>query len=148
MNTLHLPSLQPKPTRSKAPSIHLTDAQKWAVAKYCIENRGIIQDKDGKFTIYRVGQSQLAKEVSDALFKINNNHIASSMSFYNIVCELTDNLPMIPAHESVQEEILKIEIEKLRNDLKLSQDELMKAAILIKNYKDRIAQILMLTKIS
>lgn len=146
MTTLHLHSSSEKPKRSKAPSIFLTEQQKWEVATYCIENRGVVQEPNGKFTVYRVGQTQLAKEVSENLFKVNNSHIVSSMQFYNTVCELTANLPVVPQQESMQEEMLRIEIIKLKTQIDNLNSDAAYSQKIINDYKERFAQITKLAK--
>lgn len=127
--------------RKKA--LYLTIQQKYEVAKYCIEHKGVTQDQTGKFTVFRVIPSKLAIEVNDclAIDGITGHHVSDSIYFYNVVAELTNNLPTIPLTSSVQEDILTAEVQRLKMELATSQAELMKAAGIINNYKERFVQI-------
>lgn len=92
----------------RANAIHLTYAQRWQVAKYCIEHKGVTQGEDGKFTNFRVGQSTLVREFNEsgADFVVSIHSIKESMNFYNIVAELTNNLPEIPKQDENNTEII------------------------------------------
>ena len=137
---------------SKTPAIRLTPTQKWEVAKYCIEHKGvIIKYTDGQLNpIYefRVGQSLLAKEISERLFKINSTHLKDCMEFYLTVIILSDNLPVIPKEATVEEDMLKIELTKKEEIIKRLQDQIKELnnicethKVTVANYKDRFIQI-------
>ena len=127
---------------------NLIDEQKWEIAKYCIQTRNVIIGPDGKFSNWRVTQTKSAEEVNTwneaeimGLPKVTAYSCKISLDFYNLVADLTNNLPVVPPQESVQEDMLKIEIEKLNNELRISQEELRKAATVIKGYQDILTQI-------
>lgn len=133
----------------KSGLIRLTDTQKWEVAKYCIEHKGVVEDptKEKKYK-FRIFQKELAEEISNKLFKINTNHLGVCMDFYITVCNLTENFPELPKEvkvETVQDDTLKIRIEKLEGELSLlqkknSQLETEKQSLLVKlyNFKEKI----------
>lgn len=125
-------------------AVYLNIEQKWEVAKYCIEHKGIMQDKTGIFSIFRVVPSKLAIEVNECFSElggVSGHHITDSVLVYNTIAKLTNNLPVVPLTSSVQEDMLTAEVELLKGELKKSQDELLKAAGIINNYKERFLQI-------
>lgn len=138
--------------RTKA--IYLTEAQMWKVAKYCIENKGVSQGPDGKFTNFRVVKGQLAKECSKDLFNVTPHGIDKSIIFYNTVCELTNNLAIVPPQESVEATMLKIEQEKLNKNIETLEKAVSDLAATnklltarISNYQERLSQVAKLAKV-
>lgn len=103
------------PMRKKAPSIRLRDDEKWFIATYCIEERLVGADPDGKFTRYRMYLKDIVEEINNSKLierTINEYHVKDSMGFWRNINELTKIVPKVPIQESVQEEILKIELNK------------------------------------
>lgn len=139
---------------TKKRSIYLTNQQKWEIAKYCIENKCVRQNNGKLFNFWRVTPKVSAEEVNNwndreqiSFPTVNEYHIKSSVDFYNEVCLMTDNLPEVPKHESVQEEILKIEITKLNQRIEKLQQAALDFAATMKVCKDRFDQIKKLSTI-
>lgn len=111
----------------RANAIHLTYAQRWQVAKYCIEHKGVVQDQFGKFTIFRVGQSTLVREFNEsgADFVVTLHTLKESVTFYNIVAELTNNLPEIPSKDEMDSD-LEAEYKQAVAELQTSKGKLQK----------------------
>ena len=129
--------------------IRLTPTQKWEVAKYCIEHKGVLLTlaEPEKYKM-RMFVGSLAREFSEANFKIKPNHIKDSLNFYFTVCELTNNLPVIPKEATVEEDILKIDITKkeliikdLQDQVKTLNDVCETYRVTVANYKERFTQI-------
>lgn len=143
--------------RKKA--IHLTNKQKWKVAKFMIENKGVklVDKEDGDVTyIFRMKLIELAKEVSIEVTPIRATHVKDCMDFYLEVCKMTNNLPQIPKEEGYLKEVeeLKLviknmeEIEKLykatiedhKATIEDHRNTLRKAKIKLYNIKDILAK--------
>lgn len=133
---------------SKKKSIYLTNSQKWEIAKYCIENKCVRQNQGKLFNYWRVTPKIAAEEINNWVKQesinipiVNEYHIKSSIDFYNEICTLTNNLPEIPKNESVQEEILKIEIQKLNDKILKLQEAQKDYAATITVCKKRFDEI-------
>lgn len=109
----------------RANAIHLSHAQRWAVAKFCIENKGVTQDSSGKFTIFRVSPSVLLKEwlAQEKTFAASLHSIKDSVNFYNTICELTNNLPVVPEPDEMNSEL---------------ETEYKKAIVLLESEKEKL----------
>lgn len=133
---------------AKKKSIYLTNPQKWEIAKYCIENKCISQRDNKAFTYWRVHPKVAAEEINNWIRdnqydipNVNEYHTKNSVDFYNEICLMTNNLPEIPKQESVQEEMLKIEIQKLNGKIEKLQETAKDFAATMKVCKDRFDQI-------
>ena len=140
-------------------AIHLNEAQMWQIAQYCIEHKGVVQGEDGKWNKFRVSRKLLAEEVSKNLFKsetfkLNDYQVGKSVNFFNTVCEITEKYVVSPpAQESVECDILKVEITKLKVEVERLHKEnetnvarynkIMKD---IYNYKETFSEISKLAK--
>ncbi len=122
-------------TRKKA--TFLSDGQKWAVAKWCIENKCVIQDihayKEAQpsfipFTLWRVTRKQAIEELyNEQGLKLTTHHLEQSVNFYNNICELTGSHPNVPAvQDTVEMDMLTAENKRLKNDIKEITDEFTK----------------------
>jgi hypothetical protein len=108
-----LTMLQESPRKMRGKAIRLTELEKWTVATYCIENKCVMIDKEGKFTRYRMMMKHIVDEVTSLLGKkVNDYHIKDSMQFYDTICEITKLMPNIPAQDSAEEEVLKQELQR------------------------------------
>lgn len=128
----------------RANAIHLSSAQRWQVAKFCIENRGVVQDQGGKFTIWRVSISTLVKEWNEEhadYFMVTTHALKQSVEFYNEICELTNNLPEVPKVEN--DEVLKLQEEiKLRdNTIAVLQSSLANTRTVVENLLGNMREI-------
>lgn len=126
---------------------YLTNAQKWEIALYCIENRNVIQDADPKnkkeglpFTLWRVNKSQTAKEINTnpnmGYPEISAHHIETSIGFYNEVCQLIKRWPdPPPVQDTVEMDRMAAIIVKLENDVKACNLRLQESNKIIDAYK-------------
>ncbi len=111
--------------KRKSP-VHLTLAERWAVAKYCIENRNILHI-NGEL-IVRVNYVTTAKEVTaqnvcPGKGEISASVIKECVEVYFEICRITEKMPFQSPTESVEADKLKIENEQLRADkAKLNKD--------------------------
>lgn len=108
----------PKRVRKKA--VRLSDAEKWLLAIYCIENKCVNMSKEGKFANFRMFVTQVTREINEKMIVdgvITEAHIKDAMSFYNEILDLTGKMPTVPIQDNVQDDILKAENAKLRDQL-------------------------------
>lgn len=110
------------PKERKNP-IRLNNKEKWAIAKFCLENRNILQDptKANLSYIWRVNAIHTAKEInlnSERIVArtINDHHVRDAVNFYIEICQLTDKMPQIPA-ETVEMDRLGVEIARKENEI-------------------------------
>ena len=104
-----------EPKKGKRKQTYLSDIEKWLIATYCIEHKCVMVDRDGKFTRLRMFLTSIMEEINTEKVidhKITEHHIKTSLEFFNSVVELTKCLPKVPPQESLQEEILKIEVQR------------------------------------
>lgn len=100
--------------KTRATPKFLSVTQEWQVAKFCIESKGVVQDKNGEFNVYRVPVSTLMHEFNAQQgeeFKITAHHIKKSMETYHEICVVTQNLPKVPVVDDsslVLEETIKL----------------------------------------
>lgn len=128
---------------------HLTEEQMWSVVKYCIEHKGITQDENGDFLKFRVSQKNLVEEISRELFIITPHSLTKSIQWHKAICDLFGNKPIAPPpQESVQEDMLKIEVAKLKNEINNLTEMLNRANNIANNqgrtileFKNRLDQI-------
>lgn len=136
-------------TTKKRKQTHLDEPQKWQIAKYCIESKVVTLGKDGKFSNWRVQQSKSAEEINQwnieesiGLPKLSSYHTKNSIDFYNLVADLTQNLPTVPPQqETVEADMLKAEIARLKSELSTAIEKITKAEMQVSNYKERFSQI-------
>lgn len=134
----------------RANSIHLSESQMWDVAKYLIEHKGVVQDEHGDFLKFRVSKKTLGEEVSKEFnLIIGAYQVEKCIKFHDIICKLVGQKPIVPPpQESVQEDILKTENKKLKEEIRLLIFENKKVIdagnVLLttaNNYKERLNQI-------
>lgn len=107
--------------RKRKPPVFLTEQEKWAIAVYCIENKCVMIDNEGKFTRYRMFFKHIKEEVESLIGKqVNEYHIKDSMDFYHTINDIVKLVPHVPLQESVQEDQLKAELQRVM----ASRDEL------------------------
>lgn len=88
--------------RVKAPSVYVTNADRYKIAKYLIENNYIIQDPtipEKPFTIWRIIKSIALSELKNSnleLPNINVYHLNQCIDFYNEIAILTHKMPEPP----------------------------------------------------
>lgn len=143
-------------TTQKRTKQSLTSQEKWTIAKYCIESKIVIQGKDGKFTHWRVKGKLAYDELNQwneqeqiGLPLITDYRIKESVNFYNEIADLTNNLPAVPAvQETMEMDILKVEIARLKTELELSTKESKQAhstasrqSVENQNFRERFTQI-------
>jgi hypothetical protein len=109
----------------------LTDDEKYAVYKYVIENRCVIQN--GEVLEYRVTQVQISKEINllKIVRPITHVHVKNSMEEVVGWQKRLDKIPVVPK-ETV--ELDKLHIDKNRlvrecEELKIKIEQLEKAAL-------------------
>lgn len=123
---------------TKRKQVYLSNRQKWEIAKWCIENKCVIQDihayKEASpafipFTLWRVKKKQACLELNEYLplqenIEATDHHLTISVQFYNEVCELTGSHPNVPAIEdTVEKDMLVATNKRLENDLvKVTQE--------------------------
>lgn len=119
------------PEMTKRKQVYLSNAQKWEMAKWCIENKCVIQDihaYKGKgpvfipFTLWRVKKIQACKELNAEMGGVpdyTEHHLNISVQFYNEICELTQSHPNVPAIEdTVEMDILTAKVKRQENEIK------------------------------
>ena len=107
--------------------VRLTMQEKWEVARYMIESKLVTVDTEGKFTRFRNFEKDILAEINEVELLPGKElsggfHLKDSLEFYHTCCTITNNLPKIPIQDSVQEEMLKIELHKVMRE----RDELSK----------------------
>ena len=101
--------------------VRLDMFEKWEVAKYMIEQKLVTVDDKGRLTRFRNFEKDIIEEINELEVIPNKKltggfHLKDSLDFYYVVCTLTNNLPKIPLQDSVQEEMLKVELHKAMNE--------------------------------
>ena len=130
-----------KPSK-KAHAIRLTLQQKYAIGEYCAQNGAVHTDDKGLFTRYRMTKQAIADEVSEKLFKINSYHLDDCLNIFNWVNAKNDiKIEIKPEQETVQIEMLKIEIEKLKNAVDQKQSNYENLLDVVKNLTDKLNSI-------
>lgn len=123
-----------KTETTKRKQLYLSNEEKWEIAKWCIENKCVIQDihaykEQGPafipFTLWRVRKNQAKTELNRLIKSQNENkeytehHLNISVQFYNEICELTGSHPNVPAIEdTVEMDILTAKVKRQENEIK------------------------------
>ncbi len=109
-----------KTSRKKNPAVFLTDHDKWELAKYMIENKLVYLDKEGKFIKFRMFVKGIIEEVKSLdRFKdmnIRDHQLRVALGFYETVNSILGHPISVPIQDSLQEDMLKIELSKVMTE--------------------------------
>lgn len=130
----------PKARKAKT---YLSETDKWNIAKYCIEHKCVVLDKDGRFLRFRMAIRSICEELNPNWVgnsPLKEWAVKSSMEFYNTVLDLTGKMPDVPVQDTVQDDILKAENAKLSKRVEDLKKAVQTMIMLVSNTQGDLAR--------
>lgn len=131
-------------TKTRKTPARLSLSEKWAVAKYCIENRNVLRI-NGEF-VARVAYTQTAREINRDTSLIPDKEVTAAiiqdcMQAYKTVCELTENMPFQTPLETVEADQLKIKLAQMEGVIGGLTDQAVQREETITKLKETLGKI-------